>query len=170
MRYLREAYMIRKETVMKKTMVIGVILALLLTGCGFNAPENSDEDMKKQSRIEIYSAQEETLLKTVDDQDTVDLLSETYHWEETEAASDNLVPEYKLLVYQEETLRLGQDPTEKRGYELIETIITFQDSPYIREVISSEVIKGAVIPENVMTSYYIMPEDAVEELDKLLSD
>ena len=65
---------------------------------------------------------------------------------------------------------MGQDPDEERDYELIETIITFQNSPYIKDVISSEVIKGAIIPENIMTFYYIMPDDAIEELYGLLSD
>lgn len=155
---------------MKKTMVAIIILVLFLTGCSFNAPQNSNEDMKKQSKIEIYSVQDETLLKTIDDQDTVNNLLETNNWKETEAVSDNLVPEYKLLIYQEKTLLLGQDPAEKRDYELIETIITFQNSPYIKDVISSEVIKGAIIPENIMTFYYIMPDDTIEELHELLSN
>lgn len=155
---------------MKKIVVAVIIFALSLTGCSFNALQNSSEDMKKQSKIEIYSVQDETLLKMIDDQDMVNNLLETYNWEETEPVSDNLVPEYKLLVYQEETLLLGQDPAEKRDYELIETIITFQNSSYIKEVISSEVIKGAIIPENVMTFYYIMPDDTVEELHGLISD
>lgn len=80
------------------------------------------------------------------------------------------MPEYILLIYQEKTLLLGQDPAEKRDYELVETIITFQNSPYIKEVISSEVIKGAIIPENIMTFYYVMPDDTVKELYKLLND
>lgn len=155
---------------MKKNMVAVIVFILFLTGCSFNAHQDSNEDMKKQSKIEIYSVQDETLLKTIDDQDTVNDLLETYNWEETEVVSDDLVPEYKLLVYQEKTLLLGQDPDEKRDYELIETIITFQNSPYIKEVISSDVIKGAIIPENVMTFYYIMPDATIEELHELLSD
>lgn len=43
-----------------------------------------------------------------------------------------------------------------------------QNSPYIEEVISSEVIKSTVIPENVMTFYYIMPDATVEKLHELL--
>ena len=125
--------------------------------------------MKKQSKIEIYSVQEDKLLKTIDNQDMVNILLETDKWEETEAVSDDMVPEYKLLIYQEKTLLLGQDPAKKRDYELIETIITFQNSPYIKEVISSDVM-SKVIPENVMTFYYIMPDSTVEKLQELLSN
>ena len=67
---------------MKKTMVAIIILVLFLTGCSFNAPQNSNEDMKKQSKIEIYSVQDETLLKTIDDQDTVNNLLETNNWKQ----------------------------------------------------------------------------------------
>lgn len=155
---------------MKKVIVAVIIFALFLTGCSFNAPQNSNEDVKKKSIIEIYSAQDDKLIKTIDEQDTINTLLETYNWEETEDISDDMVPEYKLLVYQEKTLLLGQDPAEKRDYELIETIITYQNSPYIKEVISSDVIKSTVIPENVMTFYYKMPDATVEKLQELLSD
>lgn len=153
---------------MKKIIVSVMIFALFLTGCSFNAPQNSNEDMKKQSKIEIYSVQDDTLLKTIDNQDMINILLETDNWQETEEISDDVVPEYKLLIYQEKTLLLGQDPSVKRDYELIETIITFQNSPYIEEVISSDVIKSTVIPENVMTFYYIMPDATVEKLHELL--
>lgn len=146
-----------------------MIFVLVLTGCSSNTPQNSNEDMKKQSKIEIYSVQEDKLLKTIDNQDMVNILLETDKWEETEAVSDDMVPEYKLLIYQEKTLLLGQDPAKKRDYELIETIITFQNSPYIKEVISSDVM-SKVIPENVMTFYYIMPDSTVEKLQELLSN
>ncbi len=154
---------------MKKIIVLVMIFVLVLTGCSSNTPQNSNEDMKKQSKIEIYSVQEDKLLKTIDNQDMVNILLETDKWEETEAVSDDMVPEYKLLIYQEKTLLLGQDPAKKRDYELIETIITFQNSPYIKEVISSDVM-SKVIPENVMTFYYIMPDSTVEKLQELLSN
>lgn len=154
---------------MKKIIVLVMIFVLVLTGCSSNTPQNSNEDMKKQSKIEIYSVQEDKLLKTIDNQDMVNILLETDKWEETEAVSDDMVPEYKLLIYQEKTLLLGQDPAKKRDYELIETIITFQNSPYIKKVISSDVM-SKVIPENVMTFYYIMPDSTVEKLQELLSN
>lgn len=155
---------------MKKIIVSVMVFVLFLTGCSFNISQNNNEDAKKQIKIEIYSASDEELLKIVDDQDTVNILLETYNWEEIEKPSDDAAPEYKLLVYQEKTLLFGQDPTDEREYELIETIITFQNSLYIKDVISSEIIKNMVIPENTMTFYYIMPDDTAKELHELLSN
>ena len=73
-----------------------------------------------------------------------------------------------MLVYQEETLLYGQDPDEERDYELIATLITYQNSSYIKEIISSAVIKNMIIPENALTFYYVMPDDIQEDLRELI--
>lgn len=95
---------------------------------------------------------------------------DTSSWETLESVSDDLTPEYILLVYQEKTLLAGQDPSEEREYELIETIITFQDSPYIKEMISNTVIKNMIIPEDALTFYYSMPDDIHKEFSDLINE
>ena len=155
---------------MKKIIGVLMIFALLLTGCGHNVPQDVHNDEKKQSRIEVYSAQDDVLLQTIDEQDTVNKLLDTSSWETLESISDDLTPEYILLVYQEKTLLAGQDPSEEREYELIETIITFQDSPYIKEIISNTVIKNTIIPEDVLTFYYSMPDDIQKEFSTLINE
>lgn len=95
---------------------------------------------------------------------------DTSSWETLESVSDDLIPEYVWLVYQEKTLLAGQDPSEEREYELIETIITFQDIPYIKQIISSTVIKNMIIPEDVLTFYYSMPDDIQKEFSTLISE
>ena len=64
----------------------------------------------------------------------------------------------------------GQDPNEERDYELIATLITYQNSSYIKEIISSAVIKNMIIPENALTFYYVMPDDIQEDLYELISE
>lgn len=153
---------------MKKIIGVLIILTLLLIGCSHNVPQQDNE--KKQSRIEIYSAQDDVLLQTIEEQETVNKLLDTSSWETLESVSDDLIPEYIWLVYQEKTLLAGQDPSEEREYELIETIITFQDSPYIKQIISSTVIKNMIIPEDVLTFYYSMPDDIQKEFSTLISE
>lgn len=153
---------------MKKIIGVLIILTLLLVGCSHNVPQQDNE--KKQSRIEIYSAQDDVLLQTIEEQETVNKLLDTSSWETLESVSDDLIPEYIWLVYQEKTLLAGQDPSEEREYELIETIITFQDSPYIKQIISSTVIKNMIIPEDVLTFYYSMPDDIQKEFSTLISE
>ena len=153
---------------MKKIIGVLMILTLLLVGCSHNVPQQDNE--KKQSRIEIYSAQDDVLLQTIEEQEAVNKLLDTSSWETLESVSDDLIPEYIWLVYQEKTLLAGQDPSEEREYELIETIITFQDSPYIKQIISSTVIKNMIISEDVLTFYYSMPDDIQKEFSTLISE
>lgn len=155
---------------MKKVIVALLICSLFLAGCGHRESSDSNEPGKKQSKIEIYSVQDDKLLKTVDDQDTVNRLLKTYNWKTVESLSTDLIPEYKILVYQEKTLLYSQDPNEERDYELIETVITFQDSQYIAEIISSGVIKNMTIPEDIMTFYYVMPDDIQKELYEIIGN
>lgn len=153
---------------MKKIIGVLLIFTFLLMGCSYNTPQEKQENEKKQSKIELYSAQDNKLLQTIDNQDTVNKLLNTSDWEILESISDNLIPEYIMLVYQEETLLYGQAPNEKRDYELISTLITYQNSSYIKEIISSAVIKNMIIPENALTFYYVMPDDIQEDLYELI--
>lgn len=155
---------------MKKVIGVFLIFALLLTGCGYHTPQEKQEDEKKHSKLELYSAQDEELLQTIDNQDTVHKLLNTSDWEVIEGISDDLQPEYIMLVYQEKTLLYGQDPDEERDYELIATVITYQNSPYIKEIISSTVIKNMTVPENALTFYYAMPDDIQEDLHELIDE
>lgn len=65
---------------MEKIIIALLICSLFLAGCGHSGSSDSDEHGKKQSKIEIYSVQDDKLLKTVDDQDTVNRLLETYYY------------------------------------------------------------------------------------------
>lgn len=150
---------------MKKVLGALILSLLFLVGCNARTTQNDSNDMKKQSKIEIYTVQDEKLLKTIDNQDTINQLFNLTDWENVNNLPENLIPEYKLLIYQEETLLLGQNPEDERDYELIETIITYQDSPYIESTISENAIKGKRIPEDFMTFYYIMPDDVMESLN-----
>lgn len=152
---------------MKKVIGILLIVAFLLMGCSHNEPQEKQQN-EKQSKIELYSAQDNQLLLTLDNQDTVNKLLNTSDWTILESVSDDLIPEYIMLVYQEETLLYGQDADEKRDYELILTLITYQNSSYIKEIISDSVVKNMIIPENALTFYYIVPDDVREDLRELI--
>ena len=101
---------------MKRISAVFLIINFLfLVGCSY---QDESMESKKQSRIEIYSVEDEKLLKIIDDQIVVNELFSTYNWEEKSELSDDLIPEYQLLVYQEKTMLWGQDPDKDREYEL----------------------------------------------------
>ncbi len=153
------------------TKLIGVFITcvLFLTGCGNSVSNQNNEDTKKKNRIEVYSVQDDAHLTTIDDQNTINKILDTCDWKEAEQLPDDLKPDYKMLVYQEKTLLYGQDPDEERDYELIETLITYQDSSYVQEIISSDVVHNMIIPEDVMTFYYVMPDENLKELEQIIN-
>ena len=153
---------------MKKLISVSVIFVLFLTGCGNSVSNYNNEETKKKSKIEVYSVQDDAHLTTIDNQNTINQVLDVSNWEEIEQLPGDLKPDYKMLVYQEKTLLYGQDSDEEREYELVETLITYQDSPYIQEIISNDVIHNMIIPENVMTFYYVMPDERQKELEQII--
>ena len=151
---------------MKKLIGIFIIFSLCFTGCNSNSSPNENENNKKKSKIEIYSVEngEDTFLKIIDNQETINEFLNTENWKSEDNLPENLIPEYKIFVYQEKTLTLGQNSDEEREYELIETITTFQDNSYIQDVISNNVITTAV-PEDALIFYYFWNEDTMREFN-----
>jgi len=141
-----------------------IILALmLLAGCSSNVSDKG-EAAEKKCRLEIYSAQDDTLLNTIDDQEQLKQLLAIDSWEEAGEKPEGLTPEYKLCVYQEKTLLAGQSPDDERDYELIETLTTFGDNTYVEVEFSPDVIKNMELSEDYLTFCYLMPENIAESL------
>ena len=155
---------------MKRFISIFTICVLFLSSCGNSISNHSNEETKKKSRIEVHSAQNDTYVTTIDDQNTINRVLDIRDWEEVERLPDDLKPNYTMLVYQEKTLLYGQDSNEERDYELIETLITYQNSSYIQEIISSDAVHNMIIPEDVMTFYYVMPDESQKELEQIIKN
>lgn len=142
---------------MKK--LIGLFICIiLLTGCA------GGSEGKKKLRIEIYSASDGSLINTVEDSEGANRPADFSDWEPAEGLTEGSEPEYQLLIYQEKTLLYGQDPADEREYELIETVTTFRGSPCVRDIISDSVLTGFTVPDDVLTFYYIMPDEVREKL------
>ncbi len=151
---------------MKKISILFLIISFLFpVGCG-NIYQDESIESKKQIKIEIYS--DERFLKCIDNRNVVNELFSTYNWESISELPDDLIPEYQLLIYQEKTILWGQDNDEEREYELIATLVTFKNSLYIEEIISSDIVKNMMIPEYAMTFYYIMPDSVMDTLHEQL--
>lgn len=153
---------------MKKRMMFFIGFSLLfVTGCG-NPVSQDENSLEKESRIAIYSAADDVLLKTIEDQDTIIRLLDSGSWTLLERAPDDLIPEYRMLVYQEKTLLAGQSPDEEREYEWIETVTTYANSSCITEQFASSVIQGKILPEDVLTFYYTTPDELQKAVSALV--
>ena len=87
---------------MKKALLLllaGVLVAC--TGCAHTAAKEP-----KACKVEVYSDGGE-LLKTIDDQETIELLTPTEDWADAEAPQPEPAAQYELVVWQEKTLLAG---------------------------------------------------------------
>lgn len=147
-------------------LLLGILL--FVVGCGADTSTDEQKEPSKLCRVEIYSAQDNKLLTTIEEQEIINKLLETYEWEFVDNITEELVPEYKLVVYQEKTLLYGQDEDKERDYEIIETIMTFKDSSYIEASISESVVKNMKVAKDNLIYYYIMPDEVMNELKELV--
>lgn len=153
-------------------LTIGIVL--VFTGCSTIKPNDTSSSVAQQKntakscKIEVLSAQDDTLLKTIDDQDTVSKFLQTDEWNEVDKLAQDLVPEFKLIIYQEKTLLAGHDPNTQREYEIIARITIFKDCLYVEERISADMVKNMKIPDDFLTIYYNVPDDIINQLRQLL--
>ena len=116
---------------------------LFLTGCRNGISNHSNEETKKKNKnkIEVYSAQNDTYATTIDDQNTINQVLDIRDWEEVKRLPDDLKPNYTMIVY--------------------------QNSSYIQEIISSDVVHNMIIPEDVMTFYYVISDESRKKLEQI---
>jgi len=154
---------------MKKILLGLAACLLLLASCGKSPSESASKADTKQLKAEVYSAQDNTLLKTITDQELLSDLNDFSDWDGGDSPSEGLAPEYTLLVYQEKTLLAGQDPDAEREYELIETLTTYQDSRYMTAAISPDAVKSVPLPEDLLTFRCEIPKETAGRLREALS-
>ena len=142
---------------------------MFATACGANpSADEQIEAATKQCKIEVFSAQDDSLLTTIDDEDAVSQFTIKDQWEMVDDLPDDLVPQYQLIVYQQKTLLAGEDPDKEREYEAIEYLTTYQDTSYIEEQISPDVVKNIKVPQEFLTQYYLAPDETIGNLEQLL--
>ena len=97
---------------MKRVLWLLLPVALLCSACG-TAP------VEKEQRIQIYSP-DGSLVQMIDEKEEVDeLLSILLEAEKLEQAPPEEEPLGTLVVEQQETLKLGQDPDSRQWEEIL---------------------------------------------------
>lgn len=160
-----------------------LLIASLLGGCSAKSNQENDSQENHQSlaRVEIYTGDEETLLKTIEDKDllkqfnekialddwldmdTKDLSSSTESKKSSESDSA-AVPEYFFVLYKPAVAKISDGSPER-----ILEITTFQDSNVVKMQIPSQVIKNLPVPEDYLTFHPQLPEKTLSYLRSLVS-
>ncbi len=153
---------------MQRLLWTGALLLLLLAGCGIA----SGKRLERRLRVEIYAAGGGELLAAVEDSGQAAELVELP--DALTGSTNGLTPAYELRVYQERKREREKAPpegeAEEEGFELIETITTFHDSPCVAASFSEDLVSSPVLPREALDFDYTMPERAVARLAAALDE
>lgn len=159
--------------------IVCVLAGTLLTGCGSAAEGNyTREELNNFARLELYDAESGTLLKTVEDEETLyqfckvgtaGLASEDAYMPEegenlretAEAAGASCY----LEVYQYPAAKFG-DKTPQKIY----TFTLYQNTNIARVAVEDAAVKNIKLPEELLTFYYEMSEEESAFYESLLEE
>lgn len=148
----------------KSYVVIGILLVLglfLCAGCSAQSAQQEEkytaEDLDNLAEIRIYSAEDNALIKTINDEDQLYQYNQCLDFDETdiEERQDELKQElegakeqYALISYKYPAARFGdKDPEENI------TITLYEDTNIVKMTVSKESIKNLSLPEEFLTFY-----------------
>lgn len=125
-----------------------------------------EEDSYKLAKVEVYSAKDDRLIKTIDDSELLSKLSEENEEAEDadklmQSTTESGVPLYNFVAYKVPAAKITNQKAEK-----IFTITIFENSNLIRTEVASEAIKAFPIPSEYLTFY---EEVSKEKIDFFLS-
>jgi len=154
----------------KSRIKVGILLVIVLCICaGCSAQQEgkyTKEDLNNLAEIKIYSAEDNELIKTIDDEEQL------YQYNQCSAFDDSVTEErqtelkkelegvkeqYDLTSYKYPAARFGEKELEENS-----TITLYEDTNIIKLTISEESIKGFSVPEEFLVFYYEVPEETMD--------
>ena len=117
------------------TVIFVLSISILLIGCS-KEQENKKEDfgIEKVQKIETLSVENpESILSIIDNKDDVnDFVNKLmiHKWSNEDIPS-NATKSSIYKMYQEDTVKLGENNTNEKELKQIATITTYKDIPYI---------------------------------------
>lgn len=160
-------------------MALCMAAGVLLSGCGFSREDGyTRKELENLARLEVYEAGSNTLLKTVEDEETLYryLQAEVFSGDAFESESEKEpeeIPEtpesgdeaYYLVAYKYPAAKFGeQEP--KKTY----TTVLYRDTDIAKLVVEDESVIHIALPEELLTFYYRMSEDEQNFYESLLSE
>lgn len=151
-----------------------LVLCFLFIGC------EREEEMEKLCKIEIVEENTSTIVKVMEFMTQADVVTfldedewgtqieenmpeEEIHEIETKVEQSELIPEYRIILYQEKTKTLiSLDNNEE--YEKIMEYITYQDSKLVKAIVGNDAIKSMELPDELHSYYFEGTEKFFENL------
>lgn len=165
-----------------RTALCMAAAGVLLSGCGFSREDGyTRKELENLARLEVYEAGSNTLLKTVEDEETLYqyLQAEVFSGDAFESESEKEpeeIPEtpetpesadeaYYLVAYKYPAAKFGKQEPEK-----IYTTVLYRDTDIAKLVVEDESVIHIALPEELLTFYYRMSEEEQNFYESLLSE
>lgn len=150
--------------------VLCIAAGALLVGCSASGErEYTREELQNLARIEVYEAESDTLLRTVEDGEALYRYLQVFEAEMEEElekeVADGAKESYYLEFYMYPVAKFG-DKEPKKAY----TIVLYQDTDIARMVADAENLYMAFLPEELLTFYYRTSEEEQAFYNSLLID
>lgn len=169
-----------KEAGRPVRMALCMAAGVLLSGCGFSREDGyTREELQNLARLEVYEAGSNTLLKTVEDEETLYryLQAEVFSGDAFESESEKELKEtpeipetpesadeaYYLVAYKYPAAKFGEQEPKKKY-----TTVLYQDTDIAKLVLEDEILKNIALPGELLTFYYKMSEEEQNFYESLL--
>lgn len=139
----------------------------ICAGCSAKQGEKyTMEDLDNLAEIKIYSADNNELIKTINDEEQLyqynqcslfDASDIEERQDELEEGLEGAKEEYYLVTYKYPAARFGEKELEENT-----TITLYEDTNIIKLTVAEESIKAFAVPEEFLIFYYELPG---EEMD-----
>ncbi|MBU5439918.1 hypothetical protein KQI42_18050 [Tissierella sp. MSJ-40] len=164
---------------MNKKIVFTIILSLIIailsacsSGTTDNNREHTSQELQRLCRIEIYSAEDDTLINTIEDSDMLSQFNGlnnvasdfTDNEEEIKNALKDSTPLYRIVAYKSPVAVYNDGELEK-----LYTITVYKDTNIIKTEVSEETIKSFPVPSEYLTFYEDVTDEEMEFLMSLTS-
>jgi len=160
---------------MKKIFLMLVMgMMLCLAGCS-QAEKNTETEPETQYaegtyKIQVYNAEDSTLLATVEDEATIEKLLESEAWERLEEVDPTLKMEYGLVIWKKKEINYtpAEGSEHQDEYEIIETYTTYKDSKVVLKMLDKNAVKGLNLPITDIQYCFNVPDEFFETLQEVL--
>lgn len=150
-----------------KIVLLSALVLCILTGCSARQDKKySREELDNLAKIEIYSAKDNELIKTIEDEETLyqynqngfyDISAMEEHQEEAEKNLEGAEEQYHFVSYKYPAAKFGSREPEKTV-----TLTFYENSNTVKMTVSEEAVKNISLPQEFLTFYYEISEEEME--------
>lgn len=155
-------------------------VAVVLSGCSFGHTANENDisgNSQQLAQVEVYSATEHTLIKTINDKEALvsfnestNFLEDMFYEDEDNinqqesylSEMEKYEPEYTFITYKKSVA-----DNSNEDFEALFEITTYKDTNMIMMKVSPDSVKNMKVPSEYLTDYYEVSDEAMDYLTSL---